>query len=1547
MPFNISIRIAILTLYFLFVAAAHTVHSQPTDPEWIGNKQHAKDVSGLNYTGDYDIVSGNLKRTSIDISIGGREGAPPLVWERYYNSFSRGTDNWRFSYHYKANELQTGQGEDREYLGFFVYFQGGSSSEPYRTNSDAQTGGWVLNSFDTNARRFSVGSKDRIYRIGARYSNSYDLKLPDGSVVHMEAINGSSQKNRVKTIKSPYGSEITVSYSPTSGLMNRVSDTFGRWINISYYVPPSYPSSEQKIRKVQASDGQWAEYTWASGGITQVKYSDGSTATFKYKEFITKLPRVFKMSECDDPRALSSVKAAKFIFPSASSANGVTYNDGEITKITTLTDDLISERIKFPISSSLKQEFHECRGDGAVAKFEAQMTYPNDSESLTIYKKVDFSGNVYNYTYGINNWLTRVDFPDGSYEEYTNEPILGNCVSIRKRDSSIIHITYSSQIDPYHVNKVVQAGTRTHEVIRNSLNQITDIIYPDGSIEKIAYNTRGQIIKRVARNGATVINDYNNIGQLIRKSTPFFGVTPINYISYTYYPDSHAWGGKISTVTNPLGHKTFYEYDLSFVNGSQGTIPCPGRGLVTKITNPDNTTVKFKYSTKGELIAQENELQQSTSTVFDQFSRIKIKFDQNGNYTTFNYQPTIGPLAESFTASEFLHIYSIPKSIVSNAGRKMQYTYNASNNLVQETAIDGITALSTKKNIYDSLGNVIKTSANIDTGSWFDISYAYDILGRRRFEFMPLGRTTEWQYDVFGNNIKLIHPDGTFRTKTFDTENRVLSETDERGFTTTFTYHTSGMVNAITDARGNTHTHTYDASDRLLTRTYPDGSTESWTYDAVGNKLAHKNRSGQIIRYTYDSRNRETYRAWDGHVAPAVVTTYDAAGHVLSRTNSNSTNSYTYDLVGRVISETQSPVGAASVTFTYSYDADGNRTSLTSTLGQSLDYIYNARGELTQINRAAQVVVSYGYNLAGERVTRTLGNHTLTSYGYDAARRLISLSTRLLPNGPNILAQRYGHDLRDRRKWSLRDEANGDAYDYLPDGQLSRYRHEVSRPDLDFFSPAAWTDTFTYDGVGNRTSLDENGVVTTYTANSLNQYTNVTGANLSYSDGRGNLTQWQDWNYAYDADNRLISASKPGRLISFNYDAQGRLVKIIRDGLIETRYYDGAQVFIRTTGGSIIDQNIWGPIPDELLARQHVASNAWHYFHQDQIQNVFAVTDATGAVVERYLYDPFGEPDIRTASWLPLIATAINNPTLFTGQEWIEELRLSNYKNRFYQPELGRFLQNDPIRFDGGDMNLYRYAGGNPIMNVDPTGLYDVWTGTMGGLKALGGGLEVVAGGALFAAGTGSSWTGVGVAGGLAVGHGADTFQSGVRQLISGERTDSLTSKGLQAAGMSPQAANLTDAGIGAAFSLGASAGSSALRTSSGLVHMTTPSNAASIAQNSQLVGNNFAGPVSNAFTSSVGLALRTGLGAGSNAAIGISSKSAGAFSPVLGIGPITTWQASMGHVFTANGSLNVATGAFARAGINTTQATWYSVDAAFTSFRFYDAAYGNGGSQR
>ena len=112
------------------------------------------------------------------------------------------------------------------------------------------------------------------------------------------------------------------------------------------------------------------------------------------------------------------------------------------------------------------------------------------------------------------------------------------------------------------------------------------------------------------------------------------------------------------------------------------------------------------------------------------------------------------------------------------------------------------------------------------------------------------------------------------------------------------------------------------------------------------------------------------------------------------------------------------------------------------------------------------------------------------------------------------------------------------------------------------------------------------------------------------------------------------------------------------------------------------------------------------YHHHDGLGSVIMLTNASGSVVERYRYDVFGYVTILDAAHAPRPATAHNNRFLYTGREWLAQLELYDYRNRSYSTTLGRFLQTDPIGFDAGDVNLYRYVANNPVNLVDPLGLF-------------------------------------------------------------------------------------------------------------------------------------------------------------------------------------------------------------------------------------------------
>jgi RHS repeat-associated protein len=144
--------------------------------------------------------------------------------------------------------------------------------------------------------------------------------------------------------------------------------------------------------------------------------------------------------------------------------------------------------------------------------------------------------------------------------------------------------------------------------------------------------------------------------------------------------------------------------------------------------------------------------------------------------------------------------------------------------------------------------------------------------------------------------------------------------------------------------------------------------------------------------------------------------------------------------------------------------------------------------------------------------------------------------------------------------------------------------------------------------------------------------------------------------------------------------------------------------------GTLLRKFIYGPGIDEPICMIVVngETETKYYYHFDGAGSVVALSDSNADIVEQYTYDVFGQPSA---------ASSVGNPYLFTGRRYDNETGLYYYRARYYDYYIGRFIQPDPIGYDDG-LNLYTYVGNNPVMYVDPYGL---WQFTFGGAFGLGG----------------------------------------------------------------------------------------------------------------------------------------------------------------------------------------------------------------------------------
>jgi len=528
------------------------------------------------------------------------------------------------------------------------------------------------------------------------------------------------------------------------------------------------------------------------------------------------------------------------------------------------------------------------------------------------------------------------------------------------------------------------------------------------------------------------------------------------------------------------------------------------------------------------------------------------------------------------------------------------------------------------------------------------VGFSYNLAGRITTQTLPDLRTIGYTYDGNGN-VTSITPPGrpahAFSYTPVDLESNY--DPPNAGFSpknTQYTYNLDRQLTLVTRPDGQTLSLGYDTGGRLSTLTLPGSQTLTYAYDPTKGTLNSITAPSSTLSYTYFGSLLNT-TTWSGTVAGSV--------------------SRNYDVNFRII--TQSVNGANTISFGYDND------SLLTSAGSLTITRHPSHGLITGTTLGA-VTDTRGYSTFGE-----IGQYTANV------------------SGTPVLDVQYTRDKLGQITQKV--ETIGGVTDSFV------YTYDTAGRLTDVNKNGATAAHYTYDSNGNRLSAtDQTGTVNgTYDAQDrLTQYGNL---QLTYTANgelltKNNSVLGQTASYTYDVLGNLKSATLPGGVqIDYVVDGQNRRIgKKINGVLVQGFLYQNQlnPVAELDGTGAIESRFVYGTkanVPDYM-----VKAGVTYRIVSDYLGSPRLVIDTTtGAIVQRMDYDEFGNITLDTAPGF--------QPFGFAGGLYDQHTGLTRFGARDYDAQVGRWAAKDPIKFLGGDTNLYSYVKGSPSNYIDPLGL--------------------------------------------------------------------------------------------------------------------------------------------------------------------------------------------------------------------------------------------------
>jgi RHS repeat-associated protein len=444
---------------------------------------------------------------------------------------------------------------------------------------------------------------------------------------------------------------------------------------------------------------------------------------------------------------------------------------------------------------------------------------------------------------------------------------------------------------------------------------------------------------------------------------------------------------------------------------------------------------------------------------------------------------------------------------------------------------------------------------------------------------------------------------------------------------------------------------------------------------------------------------------------PVLGLAYRADGLPLAASNASASVSWQYDSLGRRTSETAASqlLTPNSSLLTHSYDSSALATNASLSVGSwtlSVERSFDPAERLASLSSPAGTF-SCAYGGTNGLPFRVSNSALTAESAYDILNRMTNTVYRDV-SATVVGSYAYAYDglgLVTQKVSVLGGAAATNAYAY---DALGRLTVEVSRGQS-----AVSVTTNAYDLAGNRLAKSGTGVPPVEYAYTNNRLVSVGDpASAVLYDASGNVTNMTrgcvTLALAWNSLGQLVTVCTNGAFAeSYAYDPLGRRVSTTTGGATVFHVYDGDHcVADLDASGDPLRSYTWGAGVDNLLAVTVYGGDATNSYYaiKDHLGTVHALADASGAVVASYTYDAWGSILSATINY-SLLPINFSCRYLFQGREYSEATGLTNFRARWYAPELGRWLSPDPIGLEGG-LNLYEFCDSNPLNFRDPDGLF-------------------------------------------------------------------------------------------------------------------------------------------------------------------------------------------------------------------------------------------------